>query len=351
MKVEREPASVGRPTCSPNTLPATLPSSNNGGIATAHRTGVRNPMRPPHSSGLNELQVIAHEKEVERRITLPGGNGAITKKLAETVQRDHPSAMLGGATVISVSPEKSGVQVTYVHQGNSKRRLRARQSWPCRNSSPLESSPGIPGRADRSHAANSLYPLRGGEFDFRPPDLQPRLRHLVPGQSFTDFVVADWTVRNQPGYHQKYNILSCYTPLESHRARRSSCAKTPAAHLPRTFSPISRTYFRGSTPIRSKCICIAAATRCTWPNPDSSPKYGRWRAARWKTSTSPIPIRSRRYSDIGGAAETGRQGAEWFEALVKGKSCCVRGVGFSFWDAATVIVTGTSGTRPAILLG
>jgi hypothetical protein len=34
-----------------------------------------------------------------------------------------------------------------------------------------------------------------------------------PGNSFTDFIVADWTVRNQPGYKQKYNILTCYTPL------------------------------------------------------------------------------------------------------------------------------------------
>jgi monoamine oxidase len=34
-----------------------------------------------------------------------------------------------------------------------------------------------------------------------------------PGNSFTDFIVADWVVRNQPGYKPKYNILSCYTPL------------------------------------------------------------------------------------------------------------------------------------------
>ncbi len=34
-----------------------------------------------------------------------------------------------------------------------------------------------------------------------------------PGNSFTDFIVADWTVRNQTGYKQKYNILTCYTPL------------------------------------------------------------------------------------------------------------------------------------------
>jgi len=34
-----------------------------------------------------------------------------------------------------------------------------------------------------------------------------------PGNRFTDLVVADWIVRDQPGYQQKYNILTCYTPL------------------------------------------------------------------------------------------------------------------------------------------
>src|SRR5207245_6402606 len=34
-----------------------------------------------------------------------------------------------------------------------------------------------------------------------------------PGNTFTDFIVADWTIRNQPGYQQKYNILTCYTPM------------------------------------------------------------------------------------------------------------------------------------------
>jgi hypothetical protein len=40
-----------------------------------------------------------------------------------------------------------------------------------------------------------------------------------PGSKFSDVIVADWVVRNQPGYKQKYNILSCYTPLpEDERA-------------------------------------------------------------------------------------------------------------------------------------
>ena len=38
--------------------------------------------------------------------------------------------------------------------------------------------------------------------------------HWCPGNAFTDFIVADWVIRNQPGYQQKYNILSCYTPLQ-----------------------------------------------------------------------------------------------------------------------------------------
>ena len=35
-----------------------------------------------------------------------------------------------------------------------------------------------------------------------------------PGNTFTDIVVADWVARKQSGYKQKYNILSCYTPMK-----------------------------------------------------------------------------------------------------------------------------------------
>jgi monoamine oxidase len=34
-----------------------------------------------------------------------------------------------------------------------------------------------------------------------------------PGNRFSDIVVADWVIRNRPGYKQEYNILTCYTPL------------------------------------------------------------------------------------------------------------------------------------------
>ncbi len=48
-----------------------------------------------------------------------------------------------------------------------------------------------------------------------------------PGNSFTDFIVADWVVRKQPGYKQKFNILTCYTPL-AEEARGSLLTETGA---------------------------------------------------------------------------------------------------------------------------
>jgi monoamine oxidase len=35
-----------------------------------------------------------------------------------------------------------------------------------------------------------------------------------PGNRFTDVVVADWVLQKQPGYQQKFNVLSCYTPMK-----------------------------------------------------------------------------------------------------------------------------------------
>jgi monoamine oxidase len=50
-----------------------------------------------------------------------------------------------------------------------------------------------------------------------------------PGASFCDVVVADWVLQNQPGYKQKNNILTFYTPVsELHRDKLlqvASCQK------------------------------------------------------------------------------------------------------------------------------
>ncbi len=39
----------------------------------------------------------------------------------------------------------------------------------------------------------------------------------MPRQLLTDVIVADWTVRNTSGYHQKYNVLTFYTPLRENQ--------------------------------------------------------------------------------------------------------------------------------------
>ena len=53
-----------------------------------------------------------------------------------------------------------------------------------------------------------------------------------PGNAFTDFIVADWVIRNRPGYKQRNNILTCYTPLpQANRAELLSedrCRKLAA---------------------------------------------------------------------------------------------------------------------------
>jgi protoporphyrinogen oxidase len=51
-----------------------------------------------------------------------------------------------------------------------------------------------------------------------------------PGNSFTDFIVADWTIRNRPGYQQKYNILTFYTPMRE-AARGELLTEQSARHV------------------------------------------------------------------------------------------------------------------------
>jgi len=59
------------------------------------------------------------------------------------------------------------------------------------------------------------YPVVNVIFD--KPVYNRGYDNWCPGNTFTDFIVADWTVRNQPGYKQKNNILSFYTPLREYQ--------------------------------------------------------------------------------------------------------------------------------------
>ena len=169
---------------------------------------------------IEELFQIAGPKRKDNRITLPGGIGALNRKLAETLTAKYADHLQLDATIVAVAQQKSGVDVTYVRNGGLKtvtakavimatpKFITARivEGMPAAQKAAIDKMRYIP-----YAVINLIYdkPIFNRGYDTWCPG----------GNRFTDFIVADWTVRNQPGYKQKYNILSCYTPLEEDQRR------------------------------------------------------------------------------------------------------------------------------------
>jgi monoamine oxidase len=139
--------------------------------------------------------------------------GAITKKLAETLQPEFSERMHAGATTIAVVPGKSGVEVTYM-QGPELKTVSAKAV--------IMATPkfitrriveGLPEKQSEAMHQIRYIPYPVVNLIFDKPVFNKGYDTWCPGNTFTDFIVAEWVVRNQPGYHQKYNILSCYTPM------------------------------------------------------------------------------------------------------------------------------------------
>jgi protoporphyrinogen oxidase len=163
---------------------------------------------------IQSLQEMVQESGADDRYTWPGGLGALTKKLAEILQSDHKDHMQTSATIVAVVPGKEEVQVTYRLNGESKTvaakavimatpkfiTRRIVESLPEKQSDAMQQIHYIP------------YPVVNLIFD------KPVFNHgydtWCPGNTFTDFIVADWVIQKQPGYQQKFNILSCYTPMK-----------------------------------------------------------------------------------------------------------------------------------------
>ena len=163
---------------------------------------------------IEALQEMAEESRVDDRHTWPGGLGAITKKLADILQPKYKDRMQTGATTIAVVSEKSEVQVTYMQGGElktvaAKAVIMAAPKFITRRI--------VDGLTDRqSEAMHQIryipYPVVNLIFD--KPVFNQGYDTWCPGNSFTDFVVADWVIQKQEGYRQKLNIISCYTPMK-----------------------------------------------------------------------------------------------------------------------------------------
>jgi protoporphyrinogen oxidase len=176
---------------------------------------------------IEELQNGAGEKRKDVRYTWPGGNGAIGKKLAEILQQKAADRMQAGATIVAVVAEKNEVQVTYM-QGADLKTVAAKaviMATPKFITRRLVD--GLPDKQSEAMQQIRYIPYPVVNLVFDKPVFNKGYDTWCPGNTFTDFVVADWVVRNQPGYKQTHNILTCYTPL--HEEDRPKLLTEPSA--------------------------------------------------------------------------------------------------------------------------
>jgi len=156
--------------------------------------------------------------EDSTRVILPGGLGCISKKLVEVMQPKYGQRMLGGATVVAVVPDANEVRVTYFQQ-DKLTTVSAKVAVICAPkfiTSRIVA--GLPNDQKQAMRRMRYAPVPMVNMIFDKPIYRKGYDNWCPGNSFTDFIVADWTIRNQPGYRPKYEILTFYTTLrESER--------------------------------------------------------------------------------------------------------------------------------------
>ena len=177
--------------------------------------------------GITEVHGIAGENRKDDRYTWPGGLGAITKKLAAILQPKFSDRMLQGATTVAVVPGKTDVQVTYM-QGTQLKTVAAKaviMATPKFITRRLVE--GLPEKQSEAMHQIRYIPYPVVNLIFDKTVFNKGYDTWCPGNTFTDFIVADWVVRNQPAYRQKYNILSCYTPM--HEEARGYLLTEPSA--------------------------------------------------------------------------------------------------------------------------
>jgi monoamine oxidase len=157
---------------------------------------------------------MSGESRTDDRYTWPGGLGAITKKLADILQPKYKDRMQAGATIVAVVPGKEEVQVTYMLGGELKTVAAKVVIMATPKFITRRIVEGLPEKQSDAMQQIRYIPYPVVNLIFDKPVFNQGYDTWCPGNSFTDFIVADWVIRKQPGYQQKFNILSCYTPLK-----------------------------------------------------------------------------------------------------------------------------------------
>lgn len=157
--------------------------------------------------------------EDDKRVILPGGLGCITHKLVEVLKPSYGERMLSNCTVVAVVPDKDEVRVTYV-EGDKVTTVAAKVVLMCTAKYiTARLVAGLPNEQKMAMRRTRYAPYPMINMIFDKPVYRRGYDNWCPGKSFTDFIVADWTIRNNPDYHPKYNILTFYAPLrESERS-------------------------------------------------------------------------------------------------------------------------------------
>ncbi|HTZ48734.1 MAG TPA: FAD-dependent oxidoreductase [Verrucomicrobiae bacterium] len=151
--------------------------------------------------------------EDSTRVILPGGLGCISHKLVEVMAPKYGERMLAGATVVSVVPDAKEVRVTYI-QEDRLTTVAAKLVIMCAPkfiASRLVTHLPDEQKLAMQRMRYAPVPMINMIFDKRFYD--KGYDNWCPGNAFTDFIVADWTIRNQSGYHPKYEILTFYSTL------------------------------------------------------------------------------------------------------------------------------------------
>jgi monoamine oxidase len=162
---------------------------------------------------IGELQDIVEWQKDDARVTLPGGNGALARRLAETLAGGYKERMQSGATLIAVVPQKNEVHVTYA-QGGQLHTVAAKfvvMATPKFITARLVD--GLPDAQREAMMGFRYCPYPVINMIFEKHVYTRGYDTWCPGNAFTDFIVADWVELSQPGYKQKNNILTFYTPI------------------------------------------------------------------------------------------------------------------------------------------
>jgi protoporphyrinogen oxidase len=162
---------------------------------------------------IQELQYIAAGGKGDPRVTLPGGNGALSRRLSETLAAKYKDQMQSGATIVGVAPQKDEVAVTFVQDGELHTMAAKFVVMATPKFITSRIVDGLPDAQKEAMFSFRYCPYPVINMIFDKPVYTRAYDTWCPGNSFTDFIVADWVLRSQPGYTQRSNILTFYTPL------------------------------------------------------------------------------------------------------------------------------------------